>query len=148
MMPKKMRWLVTMAFAAVILVLSAVGGNWKIGLAETIPTIPVVESIQYQKPVFAGRSALEITFTGNSYIDPTYTKVRWQGPNGAILLLTPTYMSADKTMVKVLVPQSALLKPGTAKVSVVNHPGAGTVEVSQIYNVQILVRVFLPAVSK
>lgn len=143
MKQKKLQWLVTMAFAVVILVLSAVGGSWKVGLADTIPTIPVVESIDYPKPVYVNQAALEITITGNNFIDITYTKVRWEGPDATILLLTPASLSADKTTLKVLVPPTALLKSGTAKVTVINHPEAGMVEVSQNYNVLIMEKLFL-----
>lgn len=147
---KKMKWLITIAFATVFIALSMIGGTWKVGLAQalaTVPTVPVAEAIVYVEPVYVNQPDLLVTFTGNSFIDATYTKVKWEGPDGTVLFLDPVYVNAAGTELRVMVPHSAMLKPGIAKLCVVNHPDEGMTEVSQIYEMQILGRLFLPIIN-
>ena len=81
-----------------ILAASLVGGHWSTGYAgDTMPTLPTIPVITSLAPTYVnvGGPQFEITITGQNFIDPTYTVVRWLGPDNQLINLTTTFVSLD-----------------------------------------------------
>ena len=110
-----------------ILAASLVGGHWSTGYAgdphPPVPTIPVITSL-VPTIVNVGGPQFEITITGQNFIDPTYTVVRWLGPDNQLVILTTTFVSLDGMTLKANVPASLITQIGIADLWVINHPGA------------------------
>ena len=132
-----------------ILAASLVGGHWSTGYADDpLPTIPVFTSL-VPTIVNVGGPQFEITITGQNFIDPTYTVVRWLGPDNQLVDLTTTFVSLDGMTLKANVPASLITQIGIANLWVVNHPGTiNEFEIAGPLHLTIEYLIYLPIVRK
>jgi hypothetical protein len=121
----KKSWIFVGLLVIGVLAASFVGGNWTTGHAETVPTVPTIPVVTTVNPGYfrVGGPTLEITVTGANFIDMDWTAVRWLGPDGQILFLTTTFVSADGMTLKATVSDTLLTEKGKVYLWVVNHPG-------------------------
>ena len=132
-----------------ILAASLVGGHWSTGYAgDTLPTIPMLSSLT-PTYVNVGGGQFEITITGQNFIDPIYTVVRWLGPDNQFIYLTTTFVSSDGTTLKANVPAPLIAQIGIVDLWVVNHPGTiDTFEIAGPLHLTIGHLIYLPTVRK
>jgi hypothetical protein len=150
--------LLTIIIAAILISAAIAGGNWGVGLADTIiPTIPDVLTID-PDTVHVNSSGFTSTITGGNFVnyeDVLYSKVFFQEPNGGpIHEFTPssiTVCSLDKvcSTLTVYFPYTLFLNQGVATIWVKNYNEFGDVTgISGNIYMSIIDELFLPIIMK
>ncbi len=145
--------------SAAILVAGLLGGKWQKGIAQTIPTIPVV--IEIDPTIIPVNSSIgDFIVTGSGFIgdgwDMAYTQIRWYGPggpNGGVYYTNPTSINNDGTRLTFTIPApSYFTTAGVALVYIDNHPDdpddRETFGPYEIHIIELPKLVFLPIVMK
>lgn len=120
---KNKKFIITIIIVVTIISLGTIGSSWKVGFAETNPTLPVIYSIS-PETICVGSGNTEITIRGDDFIDKDYTWVRWLDITGEYSFIVPDYVSPEKNELRFTVLADKLDEVWDARLWVVNHPPA------------------------
>lgn len=147
----KVRTFLIIVLIAGIVGLGMSGTSWKLGLADTIPTIPFVTSVT-PASFCVGSDNVNVTLTGSNFInynETYYTSISWLGPGDiSPSTIEPEYISEDGKILRFWVEAFRLTEAGTALVVVVNHPELETPFEIASFNMKINHCIYLPLIMK
>jgi hypothetical protein len=147
----KVRTFFIFVLIAGIIGLGMAGTSWKLGLAETIPTVPIVISVT-PASFCVGSGDVNVTITGSNFInyDGTYyTSISWLGPGDTTpSTIEAEYISLDGKTLRFWVEAFRLTEAGNVLVVVVNHPELETPFELATFNMKINHCIYLPLIMK
>ena len=142
------KWGLTGIAVAVAIALALIGGNWKLGQAATIPTIP--SAISYSPHQVIPGTGFILTVNGANFNQLPNIGVRWIVPGTNInQMIPPDSVSLNGTQLKVTIPAQWVNPVGLATFQIVNNPSASDArEVTGPLPVKIGTKLYLPTVRK
>ncbi len=141
--------ILTLVVIAVVISLGSIGANWKVGFAETNPTLPTVSSI-IPDMICVNSGTTVVTIFGSDFIDVENTRIEWKGPTDLLPIdIFPNYVRVDGKELRFTVSADKLTTTGKVEIYIVNHPDlADPDEVGGPFYIDIAHCVMLPIIHK
>lgn len=131
--------------------LGSIGTTWKLGFAQTNPTVPIVTDVNPDH-ICVNSGDVIVTLIGSKFInynDTYYTSISWLGPNDATPeFINPEYINQEGTILRFWVDSLKLTDAGDVSLIVVNHPELENPFEIDTFKIYIRHCNFLPIIRK
>lgn len=145
--------ILTIIVSGLLIGISFLGSDWRIGKAQTQPTTPTIPTVITLTPDEILKNSVDIPFviTGTNFIgDPwsvEYTLVIFYSPDGRMYSFAPDSINADGTSLVFTVPSEYLNVQGIGRFYVDNHPDVPGEFAGPLY-LSIIDFLYLPFLAK
>ncbi len=143
--------LFTFVIIAILIGLGSMGTTWKLGFAQTGPTIPKVTDVNPDR-LCVNSGDVMVTLTGSKFINYNgdfFTEISWLGPTDVSPeFIEPDYINQEGTVLRFWVDSFRLTGAGDVLVTVVNHPELEHPFELATFTIKINHCIFLPIISK